>query len=96
MIGGVLGWQGAVAASAVGLGLAVAWSGLCLLAGGAPPGRTVRIRSASLALPIAAIIVVGWWRQLAWLTTSWFAHSILFASASRLQSGEIICGNLCS
>jgi leader peptidase (prepilin peptidase)/N-methyltransferase len=96
MIGGVLGWQGAVAASAVGLGLAVAWSGLCLLAGGTPPGRTVRIRSASLALPIAAIIVVGWWRQLAWLTTSWFAHSILFASASRLQSGDIICGNLCS
>ena len=72
LLGLVLGWQAAVAAVLIGLCLAIAWCGLCLVAGGWREGRAGWFRAASLALPIAAVIAIGWWRQLLWAAASWF------------------------
>jgi leader peptidase (prepilin peptidase)/N-methyltransferase len=84
LLGVVLGWQGATLAGAVGLGLAVVWMGLCLVGGSWRRGLAGRIRYASLALPIAAVVAIGWWRPLLNLANSWGAHSILSFAASTL------------
>jgi len=86
-VGVTLGWQAAVAASLIGFGLAAAWCGLCLLAGGWRDGRADWFRFASLSLPIAAVGTIGWWQSLLWAASSWFAHSILIASAGTLSVG---------
>ena len=86
LLGLVLGWQAAVAAVLIGLCLAYRLV-RAVSAGWGVAGRSGWwFRAASLALPIAAVIAIGWWRQLLWAAASWFAHSILVASAGTLFS----------
>lgn len=84
LIGVVLGWQAAVAAVLIGLGLGVVWCGLCLVAGGWRQERRGCWRTAPLALPIAAVIAIGWWQQLIAFASSWLADSILLTQAGTL------------
>ena len=83
--GVVLGWQAGVAVALVGLGLAVAWSAVCLLAAGWKRRGGLRwIGSATLALPIASVVVIGWWGDLLAAVSFWFGRSIFVLAGSTL------------
>ncbi len=82
--GAVLGWQGAIAVALLSLALAILWDGICLMAGGWRPGKNGWFRSASLALPVASVVVIGWWRELLAVVSFWFSHSISAVAGSTL------------
>lgn len=82
--GAVLGWQAGVAVALVGLGLAVAWSAVCLVAVGWRRGGLGWVGSAALALPIASVIVIGWWGDLLAAVSFWFGGSIFVSAGSTL------------
>ena len=84
LVGGVLGWQAAAGAVVIGAGLAVVWCGMCLAAGGWRQGRSQSLRAAALALPVGAVIVIGWWRPLQEAISSSVAHSIFVITAGTL------------
>ena len=84
LVGGVLGWQAAVGAMVIASGLAAAWCGVWLAAGGWRPGRSGGLRAASLAVPVAAVIVIGWWQPLLAAVSSSVAHSIFAITAGIL------------
>ena len=84
LVGAVLGWQAGIAAALTAFVLGVAWSGVCLAGGAWRRERHGWLGFASLALPVALVVVIGWWQNLLATVSFWFSHSIFVLAGSTL------------
>lgn len=84
LVGSVLGWQAATGAVVLGTVFAGAWCALCLATRGWRSGRSESLGAASLALPVGAVILIGWWTPLLAAISSSLAHSIFVLAAGIL------------